>query len=137
MRGVKAAVVLAIIALAAVLGVSQALSRADAKSTVRVTETEMKISASPRHVPAGEVALVVTNRGSIDHELVVVRSNGSTSLPVKHFKADEGNRVVDEVELKAGETGRLTMNLSPGKYILICNVLGHYQLGMHTLLTAR
>jgi len=29
----------------------------------------------------------------------------------------------------------VTLDLAPGKYVLICNVAGHYQLGMHISFT--
>ena len=45
----------------------------------------------------------------------------------------QGLEVVDEQEdIGAGETRALAVNLQPGKYVLICNTPGHYQLGMHT-----
>jgi uncharacterized cupredoxin-like copper-binding protein len=28
-------------------------------------------------------------------------------------------------------------SLAPGHYVLICNIAGHYQLGMHTSLTVK
>ena len=38
-------------------------------------------------------------------------------------------------ELEPGKSGSLTLNLRPGKYVLFCNVPGHYMGGMWTLLT--
>jgi uncharacterized cupredoxin-like copper-binding protein len=31
----------------------------------------------------------------------------------------------------------LTLTLPPGRYVLVCNLIGHYELGMHAGLTAK
>jgi len=36
-----------------------------------------------------------------------------------------------------GKTRRLALGLKPGKYVLICNVPGHYQAGMRVGFTVR
>jgi uncharacterized cupredoxin-like copper-binding protein len=40
-------------------------------------------------------------------------------------------------ELDPGKSGRLALRLSRGKYLLLCNVPGHFQLGMHKVLVVR
>jgi len=62
-------------------------------------------------------------------------------LPVK----DDGNEVdeegegltaVDEQEdIAANSSATLTVDLQPGTYVVICNLPGHYKLGMHATLT--
>jgi uncharacterized cupredoxin-like copper-binding protein len=104
-------------------------------STVSVTESEMKISAKPTVVDAGKVTFVVRNAGTVEHEMVVIR--GGTALKVKGFRVPETASVGEVGELKAGATKSVTLNLRPGKYLLICNILGHYMLGMHSVLTVR
>ncbi len=37
---------------------------------------------------------------------------------------------IPESELSAGRSARTTFDLSPGKYVLICNIPGHYKDGM-------
>jgi uncharacterized cupredoxin-like copper-binding protein len=37
--------------------------------------------------------------------------------------------------LGSGAIKRLTLDLKPGRYVLICNLATHYQSGMHTELT--
>jgi uncharacterized cupredoxin-like copper-binding protein len=39
-------------------------------------------------------------------------------------------------DITAGSTRDLTVDLQPGRYVLVCNIPGHYKLGMHTALTA-
>ena len=35
-------------------------------------------------------------------------------------------------EMSSGESASATFDLSPGKYVLICNISGHYKSGMYT-----
>jgi uncharacterized cupredoxin-like copper-binding protein len=110
--------------------------RSHAAPTVRATLTEMRITVSPLRVPAGKVTFVAHNLGSVEHELIVVPFPQSGKLSVTHFRANESAAVGEVHELKPGETGSVTLMLKPGRYALICNVPGHYQLGMHTTLQA-
>jgi hypothetical protein len=45
----------------------------------------------------------------------------------------EGVQHIDEVEdVKAGIVKQFTVDLEPGRYVLVCNLPGHYKLGMRT-----
>jgi uncharacterized cupredoxin-like copper-binding protein len=140
MRASRAIAVAATFVLSAA-GLAAAFSSTTAGrgTVVKVTEKEMAILASPTAVPAGKVTLVVTNRGTVEHELVLMRWNkGPKSVPVNNYKADEGKRVLGEVpELAPGKTGKLKVTLRSGRYLLICNVPGHYMLGMAAPFTVR
>ena len=105
-------------------------------TTVQVVETEMRTSFKPSVVVAGPVTFIVRNSGTVEHELVLVR--GAGKLQVKSFKAIEAGRDLGEVEeILPGKSKRFTVTLTPGKYTLLCNISGHYQLGMHSVLTVR
>jgi uncharacterized cupredoxin-like copper-binding protein len=104
-------------------------------STVAVSEKEMAISVKPAVVAAGRVTFVVRNTGTIEHEMVVVR--GAKKLKVKGFEAEETVSPGEVEGVKPDKAKRLTLNLKPGKYLLICNIPGHYMLGMSTVLTVR
>jgi hypothetical protein len=101
---------------------------------VQVKERDFRI-ASPDRVPAGKVKFAVDNHGPDAHELIVVRQ-GQGNLP---FRAD--GITVDEDALKAEIAGalepeakskrELSVDLTPGRYELICNMAGHYRGGMH------
>ena len=121
---------------AAVLSAGSSALWGAAAPTVQVGLAEMAVKAKPASVPAGRVTFVVKNTGSVEHELVVVRGGGA--LRVKGFKADEHGRDLGEIEdIAPGKSGRLTLTLTPGTYSLICNVVGHYQLGMRGKLVVR
>ena len=106
-----------------------------AARVVQVTERDFAISA-PDRIPAGDVELVVHNKGPDDHELIVVRE-GETHLP---FRSDDVTLDEEAAEksksiagaLEPGEPGtrRLRVHLTPGRYVLFCNMSGHYLGGM-------
>ena len=126
-------------AVLATVGVAVALASSGSQgrsTTVRVVEKEMSTSLKPSVVAAGKVTFIARNAGTVEHELVVVR--GAGKLQVKSFKAIEAGRALGEVEdIAPGKTKRFTLTLTPGKYTLLCNIAGHYMLGMHSVLTVR
>ena len=100
----------------------------------------MGIKTSTKTVPAGEVTFKVSNDStSIIHEMVLAKVDD----PGKPLPYDKDKERVDEdaagdlgevADLEPGKTGALTKTLTPGNYILYCNIPGHYALGMWTLL---
>ena len=85
----------------------------------------------------------VTNAGTQVHEFVVIKTEAKADqLPIASSgtEVDEDASaldVVDEVEdLAAGASQDLSVTLDAGHYVVICNVAGHYQLGMHADFTA-
>lgn len=109
---------------------------------VSVSLKEWSIAATPAEAPEGKVKFSVKNEGTIPHEFVVVKSDlPPTGLPVKDGKVvEEQINLIDEIEpFGAGTTKSITLDLSPGKYLLICNIVeqvpgqpvtSHYQKGM-------
>ena len=86
--------------------------------------------------------LVAENQGTRPHELVVIKSDlPPDGLPLVDGKVNEDKvNISGEIEpLAAGATREATFELSPGKYLLICNIVelvpgatpqSHYQNGM-------
>lgn len=133
---VAAATVLA--AIAAITAFAGAPARAGQSAVVRVKLSEFGVAAQPKTVRAGKVTFSALNNGEVVHELVVVRQTKG-QLVVKKFKAVEPkNGVAGEIEdIEPNKTGRLTLTLPAGRYLLICNIVGHYQLGMREALVVR
>lgn len=109
-----------------------------------VTIRDFRITESFSTVSAGEVVLLVHDKGPSTHELVVVRTDlPSDQLPLRPdgLLVDEDSpqlhRVDELSELDIGDRARLVLNLSPGRYVLFCNLEGHYLGGMHSLLQVR
>jgi uncharacterized cupredoxin-like copper-binding protein len=85
-------------------------------------------------VKAGKVTFVAKNVGQVPHELMVER------MPIKMDAPNEPNEDAAQgmiPDMDAGKSGRMTMNLKPGQYVLFCNVTGHYAAGQHILFTVK
>ena len=116
-----------------------ALARSHSTATVNVKLREMWIQPSPTTVSAGKVTFRVRNVGTVEHEMVVLRRNATPRLPLKRFKAAEDEKAfVGEADgIAPGKVKSVTLTLAKGNYLLLCNVVGHYQLGMSTRLIVR
>jgi uncharacterized cupredoxin-like copper-binding protein len=105
-----------------------------------VTLNSFKINADQATVPAGKVTFNVTNLSSVQHEMILVRSDTPAyKLPVSGSGDASEDGKVGEVEKFAGPnvTHKETFTLKPGHYVLFCNVPTHYQQGMHFALTVQ
>ena len=139
-RNARRAVVvgLGVAALAAAGLVSNALAGSGAAPTIKVVLKEWTLTPSTTTVPAGAVTFVVRNSGGIPHELVVVKtSRHHHALPMKGSQAVETGDVGEIEEILPGKTKRVTIKLKPGKYVLLCNLEGHYRAGQYASLTVR
>jgi uncharacterized cupredoxin-like copper-binding protein len=101
----------------------------------------MGITLDQATVPAGNVTFNVSNDSKSEiHEMVVAPvADPMKPLPYNKdlMKVDEdgAGHLGEVAELEPGQSGALTLDLKPGTYILYCNIPGHYELGMWTLLT--
>jgi uncharacterized cupredoxin-like copper-binding protein len=110
----------------------------DAASTVSVKLSDFKVTPSKSSVAHGRVTFRVRNAAGMEHELVVIKtSRKAASLPTSSSGKASEKGSVGEVELGAGKSKSLTLNLEKGHYALICNVAGHYKAGMHADFTVR
>ena len=101
-----------------------------AASTVTVVMKDRSFQSSTRTVPAGKVMFVVRNAGTIEHEFVVLRTDRHHHLlSMKSQQASEAGAKGEIEEFASGRTKRLTLTLAPGKYVLLCNLPGHYKRG--------
>jgi len=115
-----------------------ATTDADAVSNdVNGSLTEWGINVDAGKAYAGEVKFDIENRGSIDHEFLVVKTTYAPGrIPIveaeeRFSEEDPGITFIDEIkEWPAGETKTLTLNLEPGRYELVCNIKSHYGSGM-------
>lgn len=102
-----------------------------------IVERDFKIRAQRYELPAGKVDLSVTNDGPDAHELIVVRETGS-GLPMRKDGLTVDEDAIQKQTLGALEPGQpggerhLKLHLAPGRYVLLCNMSGHYLGGMHT-----
>jgi uncharacterized cupredoxin-like copper-binding protein len=108
---------------------------------VAATVNDYSVKLDPSQTQSGKVAFRIQNTGEIVHEFVILKTDRAhDALPTKGNAVEEEGIgvVVDEVEdIAAGATAKLTANLKPGNYALICNLPQHYALGMHANLSVR
>ena len=78
----------------------------------------------------------MTNSGKVEQEFVILRtSDAPGGLPQEGAEASEAG-LVDEIEdVQPGGAGSLAIDLTPGHYVLICNLPDHYAAGMYAGLT--
>ena len=73
------------------------------------------------------------------HEMVVAPADPPKPLPYdkadQEVKEDAATPIGEVSELDPGTSGKVELDLKPGRYVLFCNVPGHYMLGMWTELT--
>ena len=134
--GAALAVAFAVVTFQGDGGEAQAAPSAQA-TTVQVTIQNNGMTASPSSAPAGEINFVVSNAGSMDHEFVIIKTDLAVdALPVVGGQVDEngaGVQFIDEIEPFApGTEQTISVNLASGAYVLICNLPGHYQMGVRT-----
>jgi uncharacterized cupredoxin-like copper-binding protein len=100
---------------------------------------------APKNVTAkaGPTTIEAPNEGSVEHELVLFKTNmNPAKLPTEAAGgvdeekmdqvAEEGGEVAD---VEAGKTKSGKFHLTPGKYVMFCNLPGHYAQGMYGTLT--
>lgn len=112
---------------------------ADPGQKVGVSLTDHSISLDVASVKPGKVVFEISNASDsqFEHEFVVLRSDlDPAQLPVKNGKVEEGKvRNMGEVEgIQPGKMKRLALTLKEGRYSIICNVTGHYGMGMNAAL---
>jgi uncharacterized cupredoxin-like copper-binding protein len=95
--------------------------------------SDYKIVIDHASIAAGHVVIGIRNHAAMAHEFKVIKTDlALDQLPVDGgtAKASEDGKVGELLNITAGATRKLAVDLVPGKYVLICNVAGHYQLGM-------
>lgn len=118
-------------------------ARAAAGAVLGVTERNFHITLSTATVGAGDVTLRIHNAGPDRHELIVLPLHAREAAPALPLRRD--GFTVDEARLQGQEPGSinpqapggtkdLLIHLQPGRYVLFCNMEGHYMAGMHTVL---
>ncbi|HEV2757373.1 MAG TPA: hypothetical protein VG318_16530 [Actinomycetota bacterium] len=101
----------------------------DGAPGVGVTLDEFFVTPEEDELETGPVRFLVRNMGEIAHELYVVQSASVEALPL------DGERGVDEEALRPGqlvgeieevppgESCALEVDLEPGAYVLLCNIV--------------
>lgn len=94
---------------------------------------------------AGSVTISAHNDGVSVHELVLAKTNADPAdLPTTSDGAadeakleSEGAGAGEIADVEPGASKEGTLKLSPGRYVMYCNVPGHYADGMYGSLTVK
>jgi uncharacterized cupredoxin-like copper-binding protein len=98
--------------------------------------------AVPTTIKAGTVNLEAANFGTIQHELLVFKSD----LPASAFPVDASGDIIEDGpgitlvsdgdNIDPGKTQTRTVDLTrPGSYLFVCNIPGHFKAGMFSAVT--
>ena len=141
-RLVGMAITAALMAAGMVSGCARDAKGVSSPTILKVTERDFAITA-PRTVRAGDIEFMSHNRGPDDHELIVVRENSAAKLPMRSDGITVDEDALESVKagglepFASGTVSVLHVNLTPGRYILFCNMAGHFLGGMHRTLVVR
>lgn len=107
----------------------------DAEGNVRALG-EWRLGASAggelAAVPSGELRFELSNADGVAHDFALLRvPDGAEALPALRRELERAGEAVGAVEAVApGEAGGRTFHLPPGRYVLYCDIVGHYEGGM-------
>ena len=114
-------------------------------SSLEVRMDDYSFSPKDASAAAGRVKVTAPNDGKVVHELVLFKTDQDPgSFKVSGGEVNEkaleasGAKSPGEIpDVEPGRTKSATLDLTPGKYAMICNVVGHYQRGMYGSLTVK
>jgi len=122
-------------------------------TTINGTLATYSLTLSSNTASAGKVTFHVTNTATDqNHEFVIFKTDlPEDQLPMKDDGS--GNMIIDEEgpgvqhideipdsDLPPGATKDLTVDLKPGRYVIVCNLAintTHYTHGMHAVFTVK
>ena len=138
------ALALAAVAIAVPLSVARRDGPTPRGTLHNVLLKDFAVEQETTVVPAGTVSFLVRNQGPTTHEVIVVRTDlAPDELPLQDdgLTVDEegdGIKFLEEVEgLDIDDRQTLVLDLAPGRYVLYCNLEGHYLGGMYEALIVR
>lgn len=104
--------------------------------TANLSDTAIQLSRST--ASAGKVTFTITNATTSNqkHEFVVVQTDlAADQLPKNADGLVDEEKLTsfgEQGDIEPGKTVDLTVDLHPGRYMMICNLPGHFNAGMHT-----
>lgn len=105
---------------------------------VAVHMQDYRVILSAATVKAGTVRFGIKNEGGMEHSFELIKTDlAFDQLPTADAKAKEDGLVKQVKSLPVGRVSTVTVDLAAGKYVIICNIAGHYQLGMRAALTVQ
>ena len=100
---------------------------------VVVNLTDYKVTLSATSMPAGTINFGIRNQAAMEHEFQLLRTTlapDKLAVDTAQAKARQDGLVKEVKGIRAGKVATVSAELTTGNYVIICNVAGHYQLGM-------
>lgn len=136
MTGVRLGLLAAGVLLLVSVGAVALPERASAQTRMTLTLYEWAIISELPEVPAGEITFDVVNTGEDVHEVVFIRSDMDiAALPPSRVRGEVDEDAIGEYvggfeDVAPAAMASGTITLTPGRYILLCNLTNHYAKGM-------
>lgn len=108
-------------------------------ATLEIKMGDFFFAPSNATAKAGPTTIEAPNEGSVEHELVLFKTNMNPAKLPTEASGEVDEEKMDEVaeeggeipDVEAGETKSGKFKLTPGKYVMFCNLPGHYAQGMY------
>lgn len=98
---------------------------------VVVDMKDYSVTLSVATVKAGSIKFGIRNLGGMEHQFDLIKTDlALDKLPIDGAKAKEDGLVKQVKSIGQGKVATISADLAPGRYVIICNIAGHYQLGM-------
>jgi uncharacterized cupredoxin-like copper-binding protein len=116
------------------------VAAAASAATEAVSLSEWKVAAASTF-KAGTATFTISNAGTVPHEFLIFKSNLKASAYPTDASGDieeDGAGVTllsDGENIAVGGNQSRTVALTPGKYLFVCNIPGHFKQGMFTAVT--
>jgi len=122
-----------------IAGCAAASETIPADVDVAVHMKDYKVELSVTTVKPGTVKFGVRNEGGVEHSFELIKTDlAFDKLPTTaDAKAKEDGLVKQVKSIPVGKVSVVTADLAAGNYLIICNVAGHYQLGMRVALAVQ
>jgi len=122
----------------AVSTASPAPSASAGADTIGLSEWKVNVVST---IPQGKTTFTITNAGTIQHELLVFKSDLAPAAYPTDAAGDiteDGAGITllsDGDNIDPGGSQTRTIDLAPGTYLFVCNIAGHFKAGMFTVVT--
>jgi uncharacterized cupredoxin-like copper-binding protein len=123
--------------LAALVAIGAGCTSTGGEDDVEVSLRDDAVTLTPATADTGSVTFAATNDGSVTHEIEVFSGDvDPATLPIENNVAStDGLELIDEIEdITPGASADLTIELDAGTYVVMCNLPGHFEEGMHAVL---
>jgi uncharacterized cupredoxin-like copper-binding protein len=136
-RRIAATVIGAVGAMFALVAYHPVASSETQKVPAQLDEYSIKLDQ--QSAKTGKVTFRIRNTGKKIHEFVIIQTDrAANALPKKSKdRISEDGTVAEAPDIKPGKSATLHANLKAGRYVVVCNLPGHYKGGMRASFRVR